>query len=745
MNQIDDSAKVNSHKLLLSDLRHVLGLPALESSEMQPVNLKSDEVLFYQGDPGDSLYVLTAGVLGVRRRHEDGREAVIDKLAPGAIVGEMALLSGQARTATVYAVNDCRLLRLSKSDFDQLSAADQRSLAEQGETVVNRWRRLQLSRVLGRLFGNLEANTLHMLEDQLTWHHLSNGDILFDQGEPSDGMYIVLNGRLHYAAVNSKGQTVATGEIGPGETVGEFALITDELRSATVFAVRESNLVKITPERFNRLTQEYPHMMGRLTRIIVERRQRTLQQIKPAAPEQITLAIVPTTPNIDATRFAQELAAAMSPFGATLALDAASFSVRAGQGDAAQTALDSPHNLPIINLLDELEASQKYLLYVADAHPSNWTSRCLGQADRVLLLADPAQNSAVGAVETHLAQFDVPLRTELVLWHPPETQRPQGTAVWFNNRTLHTHHHVRQGDEQHMARLARRITGHAVALVLSGGAARGFAHMGVHRALEELNIPIDYIGSTSMGAVIGGSMIIYETNERLVAQAANFADPKQLFDRTLPLTALTSSRKVTRFTKQHFGDHNIEDQWIPFFCVASNLTTAEPVIYQRGPIWRAVRASLAIPGVFTPVMEDGDVIVDGGVMNNFPAVTMAHLCESVRIIGVNVSPHHEKKRNYDFETDISGWRVFFSRLNPFAKSLRAPSLVGTILRTFEINSISRAKDEEVMVDLMIYPDVRQFKTTAYDQYEAIAQVGYDAALAPLTAWKAQRLSTQSTV
>ena len=326
-----------------------------------------------------------------------------------------------------------------------------------------------------------------------------------------------------------------------------------------------------------------------------------------------------------------------------------------------------------------------------------------------------------------------------VLWHAPQTERPQGTAVWLDQRQIHTHHHVRQGDAAHMARLVRRLTGHAVGLVLSGGAARGFAHLGVQRAFEELNIPIDYIGGTSMGAVIGATIILYETNAIMMSQAVNLADPRKLFDHTLPLTSLMSSRKVTHFTKQHFGNHHIEDQWIPFYCIASNLTTAKPVIYQRGPIWHAVRASLAIPGVFTPVIADGDVIVDGAVMDNFPVTTMADLCESGRIIGVNVSPYREKKRYYDFETNISGWRVFFSRLNPFAKSLRSPSLLGTIMRAVEINSVRRAKDEEALLDVMICPDVQQFKTTAYDQYEVIARVGYEAALTPLTTWKARRL------
>jgi lysophospholipid hydrolase len=743
MSQSPTPAAVNRPKRLSLQalVQKLAEISAEEEADLQLIELKAGEVLFNQGDPGNGMYVLVAGMLGVQRRSEDGSETDIDRLAPGAVVGELALLSGQKRTATVYAINDCGLLRLSKDEFEQLSLGEKQALVDMEETVVNRWRRLQLSKVLHRLFGQLEASELHMLQEQLAWHHLSNGDVLFHQDDPSDGMYIVLNGRLRFTVTNNEGEIIASNEVGPGETIGEFALITEERRSATVFAVRETTLVKMTPADFRRLTQKYPQMMGRLTRIIVARQQRGLKQTKPVSPERLTVTIVPTNPAIDATRFAQALATAMTTYGHTLALNADGFNSHTGQAEAAHTTPDSPNNPAVVAVLDELEANHNYLLFVADAELTNWTRRCLGHSDRVLLLTTPDQKPEPGEVEQWLSRFDVPIRTELVLWHPPQTEQPQNTAVWLNQRPhLHAHHHIRQETAAHVARLARRLTGHAIGLVLSGGAARGYAHVGVHRALDELGIPVDYIGCTSMGAIVGASMLLYPTHEELRAVYHTDADPTLFFDRTLPITALMASKKVSKFFQQRFGDRLIEDQWIPYYCVATNLTTAEPVIYRRGLLWRAIRASMSIPGVFAPVMEDGDVIVDGGIIDNFPIQTMATLCESDRIIGVNISPYEEKKRTYDYDTAISGWRIFFSRLNPLAKSLRSPSLMGTILRTMEINSVRRTKEEEALADLVIYPDVKGFKTTGYGEWEAIAQAGYEAAIGPLTAWKQEWLT-----
>jgi predicted acylesterase/phospholipase RssA len=133
-------------------------------------------------------------------------------------------------------------------------------------------------------------------------------------------------------------------------------------------------------------------------------------------------------------------------------------------------------------------------------------------------------------------------------------------------------------------------------------------------------------------------------------------------------------------------------------------------------------------------MSEGEVLVDGGVMDNFPAQTMAELCESEHIVGVNVSPYREKKRPYDFETSISGWRILFSRLNPFRRPLYAPSLIGLMMRAVEINSVRRTRESEGLVDLLIHPDVREFGSSEYERWAEISRAGYAAALEPLREW-----------
>lgn len=734
--QADRDSAVNS--MTLKGLLKSLSQLAMGRFEprLEILELQGGEILFEQGDAGDSMYVLVAGMLGVRVRHPDGTETIIDKLAPGAIVGEMALVSGQPRSATVYALNEVGLIRLSRLQLDELVQHDEAVGDELARTMAPRSQRLILTRILTDLLGQLDTASLHAIQDQLAWLHLSNGDVVFEQGDPQDGMYILINGRLGVRTHDAKGKARVVSEVESGETVGEYGLLTGEPRTATVYAIRESNLVKIEPPAFDRLVKEYPQVMAAVARIIVERQQRTLRGKPRSRTAALTVALIPAGPTVDGQALAQGLADSLSPYGDVLALTRERFDELYGQAGAAETAPDDPSNPFIVAWMGEQEAIHDFVLFCADANPSPWTHRCISQADRVLVIADPRADPAPGPAEAVLGELGVPVRTELVMYHPADTKWPAGTASWLAARRVQAHHHVRQGDVAHMARLARRLSGHAFGLVLSGGGARGYAHLGVYRALLELDIPVDFFGATSMGALLGAAFAQGKlTYDEMVEQSRQFASPRMLFDYTLPFTSVMTSKKVTRLCQRIYEDTRIEDLWVPFFCVSTNLSTAEPVVHEQGLLWRAVRASLAIPGVFTPVIEDGSVLVDGGVMDNFPAETMRAKVESDRVMGVHVSTHEEQKRTWNLDTYLSGWRVLYSRINPFAKPLRAPSLVGTILRTLDVNSAYRSKREQVYTDVLIHPDVKRFGFNEYEAFTEIAQVGYESALEPLRAWK----------
>lgn len=700
----------------------------------EPVVLPQGEALFRQGDPGDSMYLLLQGCLTVRLEHEDGTATQLAELKPGTPVGEMALLTGQPRTASVYAATDAELMRCSRDSYERLAERHPDELLEFTRTITRRTQEVQLAGVLVDLFGPLEGQTLAWLREELEWIQLGHGDVLFHQGDSGDALFLVVSGRLRATVAQPDGEQLALGEISPGEPVGEMGLLSSEPRSATVVSIRETNLVKMTRDVYDRLAGHQPAAVIRLTRLIIKRQQRSLRVAQSTPLRALVLALVPVSGNLPVVSFAEELASCLAASGPVLMLDSTRLDDALGKAGAAQAENGHPTGLVVSAWLSEQETRYRYLLYVADGESSPWTDRCVCQADRLLLLGAADANPDPGPLEGAIASRDLPVRQELVLLHPETTCRPSGTASWLAGRHLHTHHHVRLGDRNHVQRLARRLAGQAVGLVLSGGAARGFAHVGVLQAIEEQGIEVDLIGGTSMGALLGAGYATDRRPDEFVEMAEQFANPKELFDYTLPLTSLMASKKVTRVVRELLGDVRIEDLWRPFFCVSSNLTRAEAVIHQSGPLWEAVRASIAIPGIFTPILRGDDVLVDGGVMNNFPVDVMSQLCEGGPVIGSSVCPLRESIRHYEFGPSLSGWEVLWSRVNPLSPAMKVPSLLGSLARAQEIRGVSGLRLCESLADVIIEPDVSAFAILDFAAFAPIIEIGYQAAKEQLASW-----------
>jgi predicted acylesterase/phospholipase RssA/CRP-like cAMP-binding protein len=720
-----DLAKHLASNELLKNLDEALLMELEEEFEL--VYLDEGEVLFHQGDPGDNMFVLIQGRLGVRMQDPHGREMVIgEETEPGVSVGEMSLVTGQARSVTVYALSGVELVQLSKEGFDHLVEKRPQVLSELAELTAPRWQRIQLAVALTDLLGEIDTAALLDLQAELEWQQLAQGEVLFHQGEPGDATYIVVNGRLRVSATRPDGKQYVIDESGPGDIVGEFFLITGETRAATVFAIRETTVVKLTPELFTSLLERYPHAMMHITRIIIDRHKRSLRIARAPRTRATNFALVPTNPEVQLTEFTHQLVKNLEAFGSVLHLSSTRLDQFYGKEGAAQTRLDDPTAPILDSWLSEQETKYNFILYEADPTWSTWTRRCDRQADRLLIVGQSNADPTPSPIEDAVRALGPTVRTDLVLIHSIDTVRPAGTSEWLSQREVSAHYHIRLGEDAHYQRMARWLTGQATGLVLSGGGARGFAHLGVSRALDELDILVDCIGGTSMGSLIGAGLAMGRDYEDMVKLAQQFSNPKQLFDYTLPFVSLMASKKITRVMKEVFEELCIEDLWCPYFCVSANLTRAEPIVHQRGSLWKSVRASIAIPGIFSPILHEGDIVVDGGAMNNFPVDTMREICGGGTVIGVNVGQTHEPAQTDPFDTSISGWHVLWSRINPMAKRMNVPNIGSTIIRSMEVSSVYRINTEESLADLVIEPAVMHYGTLDFAAYEDIIELGYQA-------------------
>ena len=705
------------------------------ADDLRWIDLNAGEYLFRQGDPGDSMYIVGSGLLEVQVRTKEGGLMVLDRLDAGAPVGELALLTGQPRTADVVAIVESRLVCLPKPAFDRVATRQPAVAAGFALAIAPRLQRLKLAGILHRLFGDIDPNTLHSVQEKITWRRLADGESLFRQGEIGHSMFIVVNGRLQMVleADDGEGERVI-GEVVAGETVGEFALLTDDVRSATIYATRDTDLVEITRPVFEEFTRDHPLAMSEIARIIVMRQKRAIRVVSNELPATLTFAILPagkTGPNLEA--FSRRLGEALSLFGPTAVFSSDALDAAYGKPGMAQLEPDEPLSLALNSWLQEKENQYRHILFVADREWSNWTRRCLAQSDQLLLIGEAADDPGPNPLETYCHPRS---HKELVLLQSDQTAEPSGTLAWLEGRNVATHHHVRWSDAGQWERLARRLTGNAVGMVFSGGAARGMAHIGVIRALFEVGQPVDYIGGASMGAFVGGAWATGLTPEEGMALAARLANPDNMIDRTLPYTAVMASKKVTHVIRTVMGERQIEDLWRPFFCVSTNLSTATPVIHDRGSLWRAVRSSIALPGIFTPILNDkNEVLVDGGVMNNFPLDIMASRAKFGLLIGSNVSPRREEPSPYQLGESLSGWEVLRSRVNPFSKPLRVPTLPGIMLRTVEVNSLYHRREAERFADILIEPNTRGFNFLDFAAYEALERIGYETGRAALAAWQ----------
>ncbi len=680
---------------------------------LERIVLEPGALLMRQGEPGDFMCLLDSGDLRVE---VDG--ARIDTLTPGAVVGEMALITAPERSATVVAGEaGAGLWRLDRAEFEHL-AADHPSLLEAAHAVARpRLERAQLAPLLADRFGAATDAELLAWQGRGRWLRLSRGEVLYSPGDAAQDVYLVVSGRLEVrGGVGERPRTA-----GRGAVVGEAAVVGGRERRHEVVASRETDVVAFEAAE----AAASPRFMARLAADLIDGQGHA--GFGGVAGARVVL--LPASEGAPVDGVARALGERLGEWGKALVLSSGWVDERFGRSGVAQVGKGEELAPALAMWLEQLLRSHDHVLLVADPERTPWTDRCLDLADTALLV--------VGAADQALPAPSPALPTELVVVHPDDTAMPSGTARWLKALEPRAHHHVRLGVAADLDRLARRVGGRAVGLALSGGGARGYVHIGLFRALEESGVPIDVVFGTSMGAVIGAAYAVSLDAAECAKLAGRFGDRKQLMDRTLPLVALTRSQRVNETLRSILGAQTqIEDLWIPFACVSASLTAAELRVHDRGPLWRAVRASAAIPGVFTPLLaEDGaEVLVDGGVMNNLPADLLRGYLGAGRVIASNAYGGKEAGKPMSFGDDVSGWSVLRSKLLPLGRKVRAPSLLGTLMRATSLASKRLLDEAGRHADLVVTYPSSTVTSLEFDHHEETIAVGYTHAREAVSAW-----------
>jgi NTE family protein len=571
--------------------------------------------------------------------------------------------------------------------------------------------RLRLRKALQRapLFGDLDSHSMAAIERELTLLVLPGGAPLFRQGEPADAIYIVASGCLgvfRHEDDDSAEEPLLIAEIPPGNIVGEMSLLSHSQRTRSVAALRDSEVWRLARSSFDRLTSSHPEVLPTLMRSVSMRS--SLGPVKRRRQPR-TFALLPAGADVPSARFAVLLEGALCRIG-------------------NQVQMLGPESLDQEpEWFARCETESSFVLYRADPTATEWTRLCLRQADCLVVvrLADNDQPTRL-PFEVESAQTGAVFhrRRELVLLHEGRDPPAGSTAPMLAGGMYGQHHHVRLDIHADIDRLARLLTGHAVGVVMAGGGARAFTHIGVVRALRASGVPLDQVGGTSMGAIVAAAVASRWDDDELVKRfRAAFVDINPLSDYTLPLISLFAGRRVTRLLRGAFGEKEIEDLILPFYCVTANLTTSNADIHTVGRLWRWLRASVAIPGVIPPFNEAGEVHVDGGVIDNFPVRAMRRQGRGTTI-GVAIDTGGALAAGADVTEPWSAWQFFRRLVWRRNETLPIPSIVRILLRSALVASTARAAHDRHAADLLIVPPMNHIDLLDWTSFDAAIEIGY---------------------
>ena len=642
-----------------------------------------------------------------------------------------------------------------------------------------------------RLTSLLPRLILH-IDFALEWVQVHAGQVLHHRGDESDAIYILLNGRLRSVLEKKDGDMQVCTEFGQGESVGELEVMTESLRPTTLHAIRDTEIAKFPKTLFNSLALEHPAITIKISKLIAQRMRALVEDPNPdtakerrkvattrsSTPNLRTVAILPVTAGVPVVEFGGRLLNALTQIGVPNGVT--TLNQAAIMNHLGRHAFSRMGKLKLSQYLADLEERYGLLLYVADTNVNSpWTQTCVTQADCILLVGLAEGSADIGEYERFLLGMKTTARKELVLLHV-DRYTPSGmTRRWLQNRSWINggHHHVQMAFRSNNApthtqtkrfgtvlrqrvqviqaeiqkytsrrvrqtplysaetpfkgdfhRLARRLCGRSVGLVLGGGGARGISQVGVIRALEEAGIPIDMIGGTSIGAFIGA---LYARDADVVpmyGRAKKFAGRmgsmwRFALDLTYPSASYTTGHEFNRGIFKTFGDSQIEDFWLEFYCNTTNISKSRAEFHNSGYVWRYVRASMSLAGLIPPLCDEGSMLLDGGYIDN---LTVAHMKSlgAETVFAVDVGSLDDDLPQA-FGDSLSGYWSLFNRWNPFSSHPNPPTLSEIQARLAYVSSVDALEQAKATPGcLYMRPPIDAYGTLDFAKFDEIYQVGY---------------------
>jgi NTE family protein len=577
----------------------------------------------------------------------------------------------------------------------------------------------KLEAALARLF-----NTPSGLKNA-SWITLTGGTRLFSAGDDSDHLYLLQSGRLGVFRHDDDHQGLhLIGVIKPGEPAGEMSLIAGTPHTSTLIALRDCELMVLPKEAFFKAIEAAPDVLLSLSRQMIHR----------ARSGNAREGRRHNTPNVFAFF-------ALNDYPTKPLAEAVASQIRAL--GYSVVVIDKTQHGATSETFAEAEADHDYVLFVAEKAESHWRLLSARQVDHSFWIADARLHSArehndfqdtlssALNLEEHgsLDPLGLQRAPDLILIQSQDNLGKKiirHTQAWLETVKPSRWFHIADNNLVDVQRLARIITGQSIGIVFSGGGARAFSHIGAVQALREAHIPMDFVCGSSMGAIVG-ACVASEWDEAMIDEKirAAFVESSPLDDITFPFLALTGGKKVDERLAKYFGEVLIEDLPLPFFCLSANLTSGTIKPHRSGRLSRALRASISLPGVMPPVIEDGQVLVDGAVMRSFPAQMMRNTHMGT-VIGVDVTRAKGiDPKSIELPKSMPQW---------FIKGdwRKGPPIVSILMRSATITTAADLEQSRLATDLLIIPEPTGVEIRDWHAYDLAVESGYQASVDTLS-------------
>jgi predicted acylesterase/phospholipase RssA/CRP-like cAMP-binding protein len=562
---------------------------------------------------------------------------------------------------------------------------------------------------LGRvpLFAGLEPSLREALSLRTRPVRIGAGEWLFREGDPGDAMYVVRAGRLE---VVDEATSAVIRELGRGDALGELALLTQSPRSASVRAGRESDLLVIGRSDFDRLLLGSPALSLALNRTLGEQLRSTRAPVSTARPRPTTVAVVALDDRVPAAEIARDLAAALERH-----LHTALLSGR----EAAEPLHDDEAASAYGPLLDHAEARHEMVLLEGGSilSASPWTEFCVQQADRILAV------TAGGPVPDPVRE-----RADLVGCDMMAYGVSAGSGAlepWVGVLGPIESHSLREAErEADLQRAARRLSGRSVGIVLSGGGARAFSHIGVLEELMSAGMTIDRVLGVSMGSFVGALFAMGLDCDEIDARCfEEWVQRRPLADYTFPRHSLIRGERVKAMLQRTFGTVAIEELPRSFMCGCTELRSGRFVLQRYGPLWETVGFSMCLPVIAPPQIRGRELFIDGSLVDNLPVGAMADLGEGP-VIAVDVKATFERSaKGRRGATDGQAERPARQK----RRAERPPGFGETLTRVLLLSSANTSDAARRHADLVINPRAEGVGLHEFTQIDAAREAGRAAA------------------